>query len=56
MGAGPAPFLDLGSLSLLWNAFSLFTVPTPSFPPGLIKHRWPYCGAARSLNHLSPRL
>lgn len=24
--------------------------PTPSFPPGLIKHRWPLCMVARSLN------
>lgn len=56
LGAVPSLLLHLWSLSLLWNAFSLFKAPAPSFPPGLIKHRWPHCRAARSFNHFLPRL
>lgn len=44
------------SLTTLECFHSLFTSPTPSSLLGLIKHRWPYGKAARSLNHLPPRL
>lgn len=56
-GAG-LPFWTSGSLSLLWNAFrpSGLRGPRPLPSAGLIKHRWPHCRAARSLNHLAPGL
>lgn len=55
MGAVPSLFLDLGSLSLLWNAFTVSLQPPPA-PFCLIKHRWSYGRAARSLNRLPPRM
>lgn len=55
VGAVPPLLLHPWSLSLLWNAFTVSLRPS-SFPPGLIKHRWPYCRAARSFNHFPPRL
>lgn len=48
--------LDLWVSLTTLECFQACTAPAPSFLPGLIKHRWPHCRAARSLNHLLPRL
>lgn len=55
VGAGLL-LLDLRVSLTPLECFQAFTAPAPSFLPGLIKHRWPHCRAARSLNHLPPRL
>lgn len=55
VGAGLL-LLDLWVSLTTLECFQAFTAPTPSFLRRLIKHRWPHCRAARSLNHLPPRL
>lgn len=48
VGAGLL-LLDLRVSLTPLECFQAFTAPAPSFLPGLIKHRWPHCRAARAL-------